>query len=96
VTFHEFGTFIANIYVLPFQIDFFFNRDARLGSGLLKYEIFRSKSQSVRLYNNLKKSVITNKYDVFRQPAARRCKNGCIFEILVTIVSSSGIYIYDK
>jgi hypothetical protein len=34
---------------LEVSIVFFFNGDARLGSGLLKYEIIRSKNQSVRL-----------------------------------------------
>ena len=36
---------------LGVSLVFFFNEDARLGFGLLKYEIFRSKSQSVRLYS---------------------------------------------
>jgi hypothetical protein len=45
----ELGTFMGIIIYLGVSIVFFFNGHARLGSGLLKYEIFRSKSQSVRL-----------------------------------------------
>jgi hypothetical protein len=67
-TFCELGTFIMNfIDDLGVSIVFLYNGDARLGYGLLKYEIFRRKSQGVHLES--KKNVNTNKYAVFRQPA---------------------------
>jgi len=47
--FCEFDTYVGIIDDLGVSIVFFLNGDARLGSGLLKYEILRSKSQSVRL-----------------------------------------------
>jgi hypothetical protein len=57
----ELGTFIMN-----FKDDlgrslnsfFFFNGDARLGSGMLKYEIFRKAKVKARVYNFQKKCVI--------------------------------------
>jgi hypothetical protein len=44
---NEFGTFIRIIYDLQVAIDFYFHGDARLGSRLLKYEIFRGRRQNV-------------------------------------------------
>jgi hypothetical protein len=43
------GTFIRNKYDLQGSIVFLINGDARLGSDLLKYGIFRGESQSVCL-----------------------------------------------
>ena len=43
-TFCEFGTLVGIIGDFRVSMDFFLNGDARLGSGLLKYNICRGKS----------------------------------------------------
>jgi len=76
----EFDTLVGIIDVLGVSIVIFFNGHARLGSWLLKYEIFRSKIQSGRLQSPKNVWIYTIKNAVFRQPAdACRCKNSCIF-----------------
>jgi hypothetical protein len=45
--FCEFGLLIGISSDLRVPIDYFVNGDARLGCGLLKYDIFRSKSQNL-------------------------------------------------
>jgi hypothetical protein len=65
-------------------IVFFFNGHARLRSvrAVEIWNFQKRKSKCASLIS--KKSVNTNKYAEFRQPAARRWKKCCIYEILAT------------
>jgi hypothetical protein len=57
---------------------------------------FVAKTQSLRLSISLQNSCSVNQYAVFRQPAARRCENGCILlTLMIFFMNFLALFVFN-